>query len=174
MRVRTVLYLAGLAVVVTTAACTGASNVATQGSAEDETAIRGLADKFVSAFNANDAPGIAAIVTDDYRSVAADGTAINGKAGVEKAEGEGMQMRQKMNLSLTLSASTGFLQWIDASNATIGGTWSTSGAPDGTPNKGSWIGVAHKAAGGEWLLSSSLAADYVAPPPAAAPSAPAK
>jgi ketosteroid isomerase-like protein len=170
MRTRRVPYLAGLFAVVTFAACSSAPSVATQGSAQDETAIRGLADKFVAAFNANNAAGIAAIVTDDYRSVAADGTAINGKAGVEKSESEAVQLRQKMNLNLTLSVSTDFLQWIDASNATIGGTWSITGAPGGSPNKGSWMGVAHKSAGGEWLLSSSLAADYVAPPlPAPAP-----
>ena len=170
MRTRRVPYLAGLAVVVTFAACSSAPSVATQGSAQDETAIRGLADKFAAAFNANNAAGIAAVVTDDYKSVSPDGAAVNGKAGVEKAESEGIQIRQKMNLSLTLTVSTDFLQWIDASNATIGGTWTVSGAPAGSPGKGSWMGVAHKSAGGEWLLSSSLAADYVAPPlPAPAP-----
>jgi hypothetical protein len=70
-----------------------------------------------------------------------------------------------------MTASTGFLHWIDASNASIGGTWNLAGAPEGAPNKGSWMGVAHKSASGEWLLSGSLAADFVPPP---APPAPAK
>jgi ketosteroid isomerase-like protein len=153
-----------------TVACSGAPEMAMQGTAEDEAALRGLADRYVTAFNANDAAGIAALVTDDYRAVAPDGTLTSGPAGVEQMESQGIQMRQKMNVNLTLRATTDFVQWVNADTATVGGSWTADGVPEGQPNRGSWLAVAHKSADGEWQMMSTLAADYL-PPPAEAPPA---
>ena len=169
MRAQSLSWLAGLVAIAVTSGCSATSDMAMQGTAEDEAAIRALADRYVVAFNANDAAGIAALVSDDYQAVAPDGTLMTGKAGVEKMLGMEMQMRQKMNVNLTLSVSTSFLHWLDAGNATMGGSWTATGAPQGQPDRGSWLAVAHKSPEGEWMLVSDLASNYMEPPSAAEP-----
>jgi len=168
MNRRTLLFVASLAAFAAVA-CGGAANMPRQGTAGDEAAIRSLADKYVAAFNANDASGIAALVADDYQAVAPDGTVVMGKSGVAKMLGTQMEMRQKMNVNLTLSVSTNFLYWLNVDSATMGGSWTAMGAPVGSPDRGSWLAVAHKSPDGEWRLVSDLAADYMRPPEAAEP-----
>lgn len=163
MTARTALVLAGFAVAVTTVAC-GGGNMAMQGTAEDEAAIRGLPDRYVAAYNAKDATGIAALAADDYQAVAPDGTAINGKAGVEQMLSAEMQMNQKMNIDVTLGASMDFLHWLSAESAAVGGSWTVTGVPEGQPNRGSWLAVVHKSPDGQWLLTSDLAAPHLEPP----------
>jgi ketosteroid isomerase-like protein len=161
--------------VILAVAC-AAPPAATQGTPEDEKAIRGVADKFVAAFNASDAAGMAALADESYQAVSSDGTMVKGKAGVQQAEEAGIKARQAANISMTLNVTTDYLMWNSAESATVGGAWSATGLPPGGPAKGSWLAVVRKATDGQWLMTSSLAADYVPPPPLppAAPSAPAK
>jgi ketosteroid isomerase-like protein len=166
-------FVVGLGAILVTGACGAAPEMAMQGTPEDELILRGVADQYVAAFNAGDAAALAAMVSDDYMVVVPDGSTISGKAGVEQMEAEGIQMRQKMNLNMTLHATTSFVQWLNAETATIGGTWTADGLPEGQPNRGSWLAVAHKTREGEWLLTSTLAADYIEPPPVDAAAAPA-
>jgi uncharacterized protein (TIGR02246 family) len=150
-------------------ACAGSPPAATQGTAEDEAAIRGLPEKYVAAFNANDAAGMAALADDSYQSVSPDGSLVTGKAGLQQMEEQGIKARRSANITATLSVTTDYLQWIGADAAAIGGAWSATGLPAGGPEKGSWMGVARKGADGQWRLTSTLAADYLPPPPPAAP-----
>jgi len=173
MKSRTILLFVGLATAFTTVACGGAPDMAMQGTAEDEAAIRGLPDRYVAAYNAGDAAGIAALAADDYQAVAPDGTLVSGKAGVERMTAAEMQMNRKMNVTVTLSVSMDFLHWLDAENATIGGSWTVTGVPAGQPDRGSWLAVVHKSPDGQWLLTSDLAAPFLQPPPAEAAPAPA-
>ena len=171
MKRRDLFVLVGFSVALTAAACGGAPEVAMQGTAEDEAAIRGLADQYVAAFNARDAAGIAALAADDYMAVAPDGTVVSGRAGVEKMQMADMQMMQKMNMDMTLSTSVEFVHWLDAENATLGGTYALEGTPTEANSKGSFLAVAHKSADGQWMMVGDLGAPFVPPPPAPAPPA---
>ena len=167
---RTRLLSAGVAAVCMTVACGGESTTTMmQGTAEDEAAIRSLPDRYVAAYNADDAAGIAALTADDYQAVAPDGMLVSGKAGVEKMMGMEMQMNQKMNVDPTLSVTTDFLHWLGADSATIGGKWTVTGVPTGQPDKGSWLAVVHKSADGQWLVTSDLNTPFMQPPPAETP-----
>jgi uncharacterized protein (TIGR02246 family) len=166
MQLRTVLLPLGVATLVLTIACAGSPEMAMQGTAEDEAAIRALPDRYETAYNANDAAGIAALAYDGYQAVMPDGTLVSGKSGVEKMVGMDMQMNEKMAPEATLDVSLDFLNWLDAGNATIGGTWTMNGAPPEAPGSGSWLAVVHKTENGEWLLASDLAAPNLPPPPA--------
>jgi uncharacterized protein (TIGR02246 family) len=170
MKRRDLFVLAGFVMALTAAACGGAPEMAMQGTAEDEAAIRGLADRYVAAFNAHDAAGIAALAADDYMAVAPDGTVVSGKAGVEKMQMSDMQMMQKMNMDMQLSAAVDFVHWLNAENATIGGTYALEGTPAEANSRGSFLVVAHKSADGEWLMVGDLGAPFI-PPPAPAPPA---
>ena len=174
MKARTIPFVVALAAAVTLVGCGGETTMPMQGTAEDDATIRGIADRYVAAYNANDAAGIAALVADDYEAVAPDGTMVRGKAGVEKTTGMEMQMMEKMNVDTTLSASLDFLHWLNAESATVGGSWTMAGLPEGQPDRGSWMAVMHKSPDGQWLVTSDLTATYLPPPPAEAEAAPAK
>ena len=142
----------------------------TQGTPDDEVAIRGLAGKYTDAFNAGDVAGMARLVSEDFESVMADGTHIRGRAAFQQMEENGARKRQAAGLKLTLAAPTSYVKWLSATHAVSGGPWSMTGPP--APATGSWMAVLKKGPEGQWQITNSLAADFVAPPPP--PSADAK
>jgi uncharacterized protein (TIGR02246 family) len=166
MRVTSVLAVAVLLAFV--AACAEQAPPpppAMQGTPQDEETLRGMPGRFAAAWNANDAAALGQLVTEDYEGVQPDGAKLTGRAGFEQMEAAGMKARQDAKLTMTLSTSTEYLNWIDAKHAVLGGTWTASGAPPGSPEKGAWIVVAEKGDDGQWRISNSLAADFVPPPP---------
>jgi len=154
----------GLAAAVVAAGCAAPEPMAMEGTAEDEAAIRALATAYETAFNAGDAAGLAALVADEYETVTADGTHVMGPAGVEAYEGAAMQERMARAADMTLSIEPMFVNWIDAGHALMGGTWSTTGAPEGMPDSGSFLVVAAAAEDGSWEMLSGLPSQYVEPP----------
>ncbi len=155
-----VAVLAALAV----AACAPAPPPV-KGTADDEVAIQGMAAKYAAAFNASDAAALAQMVTQDFESVAADGVHTKGRAAFLQSEETNMKNGQAAGMKLTLSTTNGYLNWIDATHAVIGGTYAMAGLPPGAPDKGAWIVVAEKAADGKWLMANSLVSEFMAPPP---------
>jgi uncharacterized protein (TIGR02246 family) len=147
-------------------ACAGAPPAAPkQGTAQDETALRGLAEKYTASFNANDAAALAQMVTEDFENIGADGSHTKGRAAFQQMEETGIKEREKAGLKVALSATTGYVSWIDATNAVVAGTWSMTGLPPGAADKGAWIVVCEKEADGQWRMANSLVAEMPAPPP---------
>jgi uncharacterized protein (TIGR02246 family) len=125
--------------------------------------------KYADAFNKGDSAALAAMVTDDYEVVAADGTEVKGKTAFEEAEKKSATERTGMGLRLDVK--TTYVKWAGAAHAAIGGTWTMAGIPPGMGgDKGAWTGLAEKGADGQWRLATGLVAQYVPPP--AAPVAP--
>ena len=135
-----------------------------QGTPEDDTAVRALVDRYVAAFNANDAAAMAAMVSEDYETVGPDGTHITGRAAYQQMCEAGVADRQAAGMTLTLAGTTSYVKWIDANHAVVGGTFTVSGVPAGAPTSGSWMAVAMKGGAGDWQLMSSLAADLMPMP----------
>jgi len=166
MRAKNLWLMPAVLAAFTLSACGGAAPppMAMQGTADDETTLRGLADRYVAALNANDAAGLAALVTENYEVVEASGNHLMGRAAFQQMMETDIKSRQDAGMTLSVSATTEFLNWIDASHAVIGGTYAVTGVPEGAPAKGAWMAVAAKSATGEWQMMSSLGADYAAPP----------
>jgi uncharacterized protein (TIGR02246 family) len=137
-----------------------------QGTAEDEAAIRAIPGKYTTAFNANDTATMASLVAEDFENVTAAGTHTQGRAAFRQLEERSLTERAVSGLTLTLSAPSTYLNWIDARHAVMGGTWSMSGVPAGAPDKGAWMVVVEKSADGQWLMTNSLVADAPMAPPA--------
>lgn len=156
MRMRLLQGSACLGVLVL-AACS-----ATSGSAADETALRGMGAKYADAFNRGDTAALAAMVTDDYEVVGADGSEIKGKAAFEEAEKK--SAAQRTGLGLRLDVKTTYVKWMGADHAALGGTWTMAGVPPGMGgDRGAWSGVASKGSDATWRLATGLVAQYVAP-----------
>ncbi len=165
MRSKNLLLPAAVLAVFTLSACAGApAPMPMQGTADDEAALRGLAGRYVAALNANDAAALGAMVTEDYEVVEASGNHLMGRAAFQQMIETDIKARQEAGMMLNISATTEYLNWIDASHAVIGGTYAVSGVPEGAPAKGAWMAVAAKSATGDWQMMSSLGADYLAPP----------
>lgn len=161
------LQVCALAGVLAMAAC--ASAPAATGTPEDEAAIRANGGKFAEAWNKGDVPAIQAMIADNYHAVEADGTLVEGKAANEAREKESAS--QRAPLGLKLSIQTSYIHWVDANNASVGGTWSLAGLPPGAgAEKGSWTALNQKGADGQWKIATALVAEYHPPPaPPAAP-----
>ena len=161
------LQACALAGVLAMAACAQAP--AATGTADDEAAIRANGDKFAAAWNKGDVAAISAMLTDDYHAVEADGTLIEGKAANEAREKESAS--QRAPLGLTLNIKTSYIHWVNANNASVGGTWTLAGLPPGAgAEKGSWTTLTQKGADGQWRIATALVAEYHPPPaPPAAP-----
>lgn len=147
-----------------------ACSAPTAGSAADETALRAMGGKYAEAFNKSDAAALAAMVTDDYQAVSADGTEVKGRAAFEDAEKKSAAGRTGM--SLKLDVKTTYVKWAGGDHAELGGTWTMAGVPAGMGgDKGAWTGLAEKGSDGQWRLATGLVAQYVPPPapPAATP-----
>lgn len=155
------VFLAVLAL----AACPPAAPPAAMGTPEDETAIRAMADQYVAAYAAKDAAALAALVSEDYEDVDPTGRRTQGRAAFQEAV---QQMFSTMPAGMTMSmtATTDYIRWIDATHAVAGGTWQTSPAMPPMPSRGSWMTVVVKQ-GTEWKMMNSLgAADMSAMMPA--------
>ena len=136
----------------------------TQGTPDDEVAIRGLTGKYTDAFNAGDIAGMARLVSEDFECITADGTHLRGRAAFQQMEANGARDRQAAGLKVTLAAPTSYVKWMSATHAVSGGPWTMTGLP--APATGSWMAVLRKSAEGQWQITNSLVADFV-PPPAA-------
>lgn len=160
-RVTTLLTLATVFVI---AACAPppAPPAPTTGTPADEQAIRDTIERIEVAWNAKDTAAMVAMVTDDYQAISPDGRHTQGKAAYEtstKTEFEGPRPE-----GMALAIDTGYVQWHSVDAAAVGGTWTVSGLPAGTPgDKGSWI-VVVKRTGGQWLMSNGLVATFTPPP----------
>jgi uncharacterized protein (TIGR02246 family) len=132
----------------------------TQGTPDDEVAIRGLSSKYTDAFNANDVAGMARLVSEDFECVNADGTHIRGRAAFQQMEEKAAKDRQA-GPKLTLAAPTSYVKWISATHAVSGGPWTMTGPP--APATGSWMAVLRKTPEGPWQITNSLVADFVPP-----------
>jgi len=149
----------------------GGGAVAATGTPEDETAIRGIADKYAAAMTAKDTAALGAITADDWELDDPTGRHQVGRAAALAAAAQDFAM-MPAGMAMTMKATTGFVRWIDATHAIAGGTWEMSPAMPGMPGKGSWLGVAVKQ-GTEWKMISALGAPdmtaMMAAPPAAKP-----
>ena len=142
---------------------------AATGTSEDEAAIRANGNKFAEAWNKGDVAAMTAMLADNYHAVEADGTLIEGKAKSEARERESAS--QRAGLGLTLNIQTSYIHWINANNASVGGTWTLAGLPPGAgADKGAWTALTQKGADGQWKIATALVAEYHPPPaPPAAP-----
>ncbi len=138
---------------------------ATQGTPDDEVVLRGMAARYSASFNAGDAAALARMMTEDFESLGPDGVHTRGRTAFQQMEEASLKDRQAAGLNLTLNATTGYVKWIDARHAVVGGTYSMTGLPPGAPDKGAWVVVARKEADGSWLTQNSLVSEFVAPPP---------
>jgi uncharacterized protein (TIGR02246 family) len=152
---------AAIAALALTAAC--AAPAPTTGTADDETAIRGLASKYAEAFNKGDVAGLSALITSDYEVVGPDGTVVKGKQAFEEMERKGVAERAGM--PLVLNVQTSYVRWMSGTSAAAGGTWTMQGVPAGMgADKGAWIGTFKKESDGQWRMSGGLVSEYHPPP----------
>jgi len=158
VRTRLSLLLASLALV-TLPACTPKAPAAT-GSAADEQAIRDLASQYAAAYAKRDTAAMGKLVTDDYEEVDPTGKHNQGRAGFEAGVAQEFAM-MPAGMSMSMTATTTFVRWVNADNAVAAGTWETSPAMPGAPSKGSWMAVVAKH-GGTWQMQSALGAADVA------------
>lgn len=164
MRHRSLPLLVALAL----AACAPAP-AATSGSAADEQAIRDMAGKYQTAFNARDAKALTALMATDYEEFDAMGVHTQGRDAAEKNM---TAMWPMMPAGMQMSTvTTEFVKWIDGTHAIAGGKYTMAGVPAGGPDHGAWMGVMAKQ-DSSWLMVSSLAGDAPPTPPAAAPAKP--
>jgi hypothetical protein len=140
------------------------------GTAEDEQAVRSLADKYAAAYTAKDTAMLGATVADEYQSVDPTGKLIQGRSAAVAAAAQEFAMIPA-GMSMSMTATTDFVKWMDATHAVAGGTWTVSPAMPGVPSKGSWMGAAVKQ-GSDWKMISALGAPdmtgMMPPPPAPA------
>jgi len=163
-----VLRVSSVLGVLALAAC--APPPATSGTAADETAIRALAPKFAEAWNKGDVPAMTAMATDDYESVAPDGSVVKGKAAYEEMGKK--EVAGRAGLGLKLSVETTYVHWLGADTAAAGGTYTVAGVPAGMGSgKGSWMTVDKKGADGQWRMATGLVSEFVPPPAMPVPAA---
>jgi uncharacterized protein (TIGR02246 family) len=145
-------------------ACATAEPMPMMGTAEDEAAIRAQVTAYANAWAAKDAAALAAITTEDYEAVNPDGTKLTGRAAVQEMVAAEMAM-MPADVTMGLSATTEYLEWMSATHAVAGGTWSATGMPAGAgPDRGAWMSVFRKDADGQWRMSHGMSAPYMPPP----------
>mgnify|MGYP002622861520 CR=1 FL=1 len=154
-----------LAFVAAAAACAATEGSSGTGTAEDEAAIRAMADDWAAKYNARDAAGIAAMMSSDYHEVAATGEHLASPAEAQAIlERDMAQMPAEGMVSVT----TDFVSFLDADDAMAGGTWSMTGMPEGGPTRGSWLVVFSKDSAG-WKMRAGMGStdmSFMMPPPA--------
>lgn len=162
--VRHVRAAVGTLAVVALASCAGMEAPAATGSAEDEAAIRAQVTAYANAYTAKDAAALAAVATEDYESVGADGSRMSGRAALQEMVAAEMAM-MPAEMTITVTATTDFLRWLSADAAVAGGTWSSTGAPAGMgPERGAWMSVFVRDSDGQWRMSNGMSAPYMPPP----------
>jgi uncharacterized protein (TIGR02246 family) len=144
--------------------------MATTGTAEDEAAIRASVTSYAAAYGSKDAAALVAHATEDYEAVGPDGTMLSGRAGLQEVVAAEMAM-VPADVSIAVSATVGFLRWISADAAVVGGTWTAAGMPAGMgPDRGSYLSVYRRDTDGQWRMSHGMSAPYM--PPEAPPTTP--
>jgi hypothetical protein len=124
----------------------------------DRQALVDLMTAVETAYNAQDVAGMLATVADDYQGIGPDGTHTQGKAAYEANLVE--EFAEPWPEGFALSIETGYVHFHGADAATVGGTYSVAGLPEGAPNTGSWIVVGTRV-GEQWLTSNALVATFV-------------
>jgi uncharacterized protein (TIGR02246 family) len=159
-----------LALALVSAACGGASAPPTPSTPTDadRAAVRDLTTAYQTAWNAKDAAAVAALVSDTYQAVLADGTHIQGRAAFQ--ERQVAEFGQMAGLTPSLTITQVYADWIDVNRAITGGTWRVTGGAPGVPDSGSYMTQTMKGADGRWRLTNNLVASLV-PPPTAPPAA---
>jgi uncharacterized protein (TIGR02246 family) len=163
MRSRSLSLLAGLAVLLLPACSGSGSGAAGTGTPADEQAIRAIAPAYAAAFSKHDAKAMAALSTEDYEDIDPMGVHTQGRAGIETNMGKQFAM---MPANMAMTTTTTFVKFLSSTSAVAGGTWQTTPAMAGQPDKGAWMGVVVKK-DTTWLMVSSLGA--AAPPEMAMP-----
>lgn len=159
MRNRLPTLLAALAVFALPS-CSAPAPAAT-GSPADDQAIRDMANKYSAAYTAKDTAALGALVADDYEEVDPAGAHHQGRGAFEAAVGKELAM-MPAGMSMSMTATTDYVRWVDANHAIAGGTWATTPAMPPMPSKGSWMAVVAKQ-GNDWKMMSALGAADVTP-----------
>lgn len=140
-----------LAVLLVAACATNGGGTAT-GSAEDEVAIRAMADEWAAKYNARDAAGIAAMMASNYHEVTPTGEHLSTVADAQAMiERDFAQMPPNVTVGLT----TEYVEFLGADAAFAGGTYTSAGMPEGMPTRGSWLVVFSRDTTG-WKMASGL------------------
>lgn len=135
--------------------CTPRAPAAT-GSAADEQAIRDIAGKYADAYAKRDTAALGALVSDSYEAVEPTGQHTQGRAAFESLVAQEFAM-MPAGMSMSMTATTTYVRWVNANTAVAGGTWETTPAMPGMPNKGSWMAVVAKQ-DDSWKMTSALGA----------------
>jgi len=143
-----------------TLACSAPTPAAT-GTAEDEQAIRAMADRYSAAYSARDTALLGAILADDYQDVDPTGAHRQGRNAFLTAAAAEFAMIPA-GATFSMSAATNYIRWIDANNAVAGGTWGMSPAMPGMPSRGSWM-VAVAKQDTTWKVVASLGSADITP-----------
>ena len=122
--------------------------------------------RYAAAFNVGDVAALAAMLDEKFEGIDADGNHVRGRAAWQQMETDAFKQREAAGLKITLTVTTGYVTWTSATAAVVGGQYTMAGLPAGAPDKGSWMTSVKKSAAGTWLITNSLVAEYVAPPPA--------
>jgi uncharacterized protein (TIGR02246 family) len=133
--------------------CSAPAPAAT-GTPSDEQAIREIAGKYAAAYTAKDTAALGALVAEDYEDVDPTGAHPQGRAAFQARAAQDFAM-MPAGMSMSMTATTSYVRWIDADHAVAGGTFETTPAMPPMPSKGSWMAVAAKK-DGAWKIVSSL------------------
>jgi len=158
---KTAKTLAAALAVLAVYACAPApapTEMATAGTPADEQAIRDQMERIETAWNTKDAAAMAMTITDDWQGISPDGRHTVGRAAYEENLKTEFAMERPEGMALSIEV--GYIQWHGADVAAVGGTYSVSGLPEGTPNTGAWLSVMVRS-GGQWLGSNGLVAQFV-------------
>jgi uncharacterized protein (TIGR02246 family) len=155
-----------LGIAMSTWACGAGAPAAPAGpTAEDRAAVEAIAAAYQTAYNAGDAAGLTALVTDDYETIQPDGTHVTGRAAFQQGLEAQFAAAKASGATVTLTITHGATTFIGGTHAHGHGTYTLAGAAPGQPTSGSYMTVSRKEPDGSWKLTSSLAAPYVPPPP---------
>ncbi len=134
------------------------TEMATAGTPADEQAIRDQMERIETAWNAKDVAAMTATITDDWQGISPDGKHTVGRAAYEQNLTTEFAMERPEGMALSIEV--GYIHWHGANIATVGGTYSVSGLPDGTTPTGSWMSVLTRS-GDQWLSANGLVAAFV-------------
>ena len=156
MRSRISLLFASVSVLAL-AACSPPAAAPTTGTAADETAIKGLASAWATAYSTGDTKPVAAVLADDYEDFTPNGVHNKGPKPVLDEMAKQMAAMPK-DMKMTMAATTEYVRFLSDKAAVAGGSYTMAGGMPGMPNKGAWMGVAVKK-DSTWKMVSSLGSD---------------
>lgn len=156
-----------LSAIVLAAACGGSSQVATPG---DTAPIDDVRNRFVAAYNAGDAAGIAALYADDAISMPDHHTALEGKAAIESYMRD-MFAQYQTNMTLT-PGETEVVGDIAHEHGTFSVTVTPKAGGAAMSDTGKYFVILKRGSDGTWLVHHDIDNTNVRPP--APPEAPAK